>query len=570
MTRGAFAFVLHFHIPYVLSHGRWPHGSDWLCEAAAESYLPIIRLLQTLLDEGRHPHLTIDLSPILCEQLASAEFKSEFKIYLDQRMSAAEHDLIEFNADKQSTLARTASFWIDFYRQASTHFQQLNEDILGGFRKLKEAGAVEILTCGATHGYFPLLSRDGTIRAQVSEAKANYVKYFGEEPKGIWLPECGYRPAGAWSPPGIFARGHDPIRREGIDDILAEQKLGFFIAAGIDDQVNSSFDLHVRTDNRPAFPSYAARIAANSFGGASGLSPRDLFKLRSDEHPPVNFFVRDPDTGFIVWSGEYGYPGDGNYLEFHKRRFPSGHRYWAVTSAKSDLGLKTEYFPSRAQEKAGEHARHFVDTVIKALDAHRRSTGRDGIVVSPFDAELFGHWWFEGPEFLEQVLRLIEENGSIQLTSLADYITSHPSAKEASLPEGSWGMGGNHYVWFNEQTAWMWPIIYAAEEKMHQLAVRWRNSPDGHSRFAEDALKQGARELMLLCASDWEFLITTNSARDYAERRFNGHARTFARLANLVARLLDGQESGESDVKLLTDTRKQDGVFEEIRIEWFG
>jgi 1,4-alpha-glucan branching enzyme len=541
-----------------------------LCEAAAESYLPILNILEHFQDNGKGPHLTLDFSPILCEQLASQEFKSEFKIYLDQRMSAAEHDLLQFTADRQSALTRTASFWIDFYRQTSEQFSRLNEDIVGAFRKLQEAGVVEILTCGATHGYFPLLSRDATIRAQVEEAKANYRKFFGRPPEGIWLPECGYRPSGSWHPPSSLGRTHEPYRRKGVDDILAESDLSFFIAAGVDRRAGGSSALPFRTSNRPAFPSYTARTAGAGFDSSSGVSPRDLFQLNSSEHEPVKFFVRDPETGFIVWSGEYGYPGDGNYLEFHKRRFPSGHRYWAVTSPKSDLGLKTEYFRDRALEKTEEHARHFVNTVIQALRTHQSSTHRDGIVVSPFDAELFGHWWFEGPEFLAHVLRLIDESKEVEMTSLSSFISQHRSAQAASLEEGSWGMGGGHYVWFNDQTAWTWPIIYAAEEKMHRLARLWQEQTDHRAPLVEEAIKQTARELMLMVASDWQFLITTNSARDYAEKRFNGHARSFARLADLSERLLKEEEPEAADRKLLADSCSQDNVFEEIQIDWFA
>ena len=551
MTRGYFAFVLHCHIPYVLSHGRWPHGSDWLCEAAAETYLPILKLVESLRDEVPRPLLTLDFSPILCEQLASAQFKQEFKIYLDQRMSAAEHDLLEFAAEKQSVMSRTAAFWMDFYQRAKDQLASLGDDILAGFRRLQDEGAVEILTCGATHGYFPLLSRDETIRAQIRLAVANYRKHFGRPPKGIWLPECGYRPAGNWLAAVPMTYQAKPRFRVGVDDLVAESGLDFFIAAGVDDTPDASAAMFLKTANRPQ-SAYVQQPGGSRYEYSSGSSPRNVFVLQSKHHTgsSVKFFVRDPETGLIVWSGEHGYPGDANYLEFHKRRFPSGHRYWAVTSPKSDLGDKTEYFRNRALEKTEEHAVHFVNTIAGVLNRHR-------------------HWWFEGPEFLAHVLRKIKDSEGIEITGLSDFAASQESVKPADLLEGSWGMGGNHYVWMNEQTAWTWPIIYAAEEKMLTLMKAWRAHPDRQAPEIEAVLKQAARELLLLTASDWQFLITTNSARDYAERRFRGHARDFSRLAELVGRMQDGTAVDDADRLFLTQCLQRDGVFEEISLDWF-
>ena len=96
MSKGHFAFVLHSHLPYVLSHGRWPHGTDWLNEAAAETYLPILRILEELITEGYQPKLTIGFSPVLCEQLSDNSFKEEFVGYLNQKIKAAQHDSEEF------------------------------------------------------------------------------------------------------------------------------------------------------------------------------------------------------------------------------------------------------------------------------------------------------------------------------------------------------------------------------------------------------------------------------------------------------------------------------------------
>ncbi len=194
MTKGYFAFVLHSHLPYVISHGRWPHGTDWLCEAAAETYIPLVRVMNELIGEGYRPKLTIGMSPVLCEQLADNSFKEEFIVYLNQKIKAAERDAEEFHKYGQQNMLKTAHLWERFYRLTLEHFNNMGQDVIYEFRKLQDAGVLEIMTCGATHGYYPLLSRDESLQAQTKMAVKNYQRHFGRPPRGIWLPECAYRP----------------------------------------------------------------------------------------------------------------------------------------------------------------------------------------------------------------------------------------------------------------------------------------------------------------------------------------------------------------------------------------
>lgn len=278
-------------------------------------------------------------------------------------------------------------------------------------------------------------------------------------------------------------------------------------------------------------------------------------------------FTRNPETSIQVWSGEHGYPGDGWYLDFHKKHFPGGHRYWRVTSAKSDLAEKKEYEPHRAAERVPENAGHFKQLVKDILAAHNQATGEVGLLCAPFDAELFGHWWFEGPEWIYLVLKWMNEDPEMSPVTCAEYLEAHPPHTVVALPEGSWGQGGFHWIWLNEWTTWIWRDIYAAEDEMPRLAELALRSGDAHlSRI----VSQAARELLLLEASDWPFLISTWTARDYAERRAALHHEAFSRLADMARRRERGESLAPDEEQFLADCEARDSVFPDIDPAWWA
>ncbi len=576
---GSFTFVLHAHLPYVIAHGRWPHGMDWLNEAAAETYLPLARMLDRLLAEGRQPRLTLGLTPVLTEMLGDDAFKVEFEAYLDQKIEAAQADQGEFARIGEAAMRQLAARWEAWYRDVRRDFTETyGRDLVGAFRRLQDRGAVEIITCGATHGYFPLLSEDTSIQAQVKQAVAAYRRHFGRPPRGIWLPECGYRPRYHWKNP-LEGEGGQPRLRKGVDEFLAENGLEYFFV-----------DSHLLKGGR-AIGIYLDRFEALQRLWGQYLkergeavrpevprSPYDLYLVASKpEMRPVAVFTRDPKTGLQVWSGQHGYPGDGNYLDFHKKRFPGGLRYWRVTDAKADLADKQPYEPEAAAERVAPQAAHFCDLVRSTLREHRAATGRSGILTAPFDAELFGHWWFEGPAWLEAVLRRIEDDPELTLTTAGAYLDRHRPVDVVALPEGSWGEGGHHWIWLNADTAWTWKHVYEAERELPALL-----QAAGPARLSGDAtltrvLRQAARELLLLQASDWQFLISTFSARDYAELRVARHAEDFRRLAAVARRLIDrppGPGAAASrltpeEASLLETLEARDRLFPDLDLSWW-
>jgi 1,4-alpha-glucan branching enzyme len=299
-------------------------------------------------------------------------------------------------------------------------------------------------------------------------------------------------------------------------------------------------------------------------------TPREVYLVGSGpvkDRGPVAVFTRDPQTGLQVWSGQWGYPGDGWYLDFHKKHYPGGHRYWRVTSAGSDLAEKEEYQPEKAAGRIPDNADHFVELVRTILREHHHTTGRKGILCAPFDAELFGHWWFEGVQWLGQVLSRLDRDPELELTTCGRHLDEASPVEVISLPEGSWGQGGYHYIWLNEWTQWTWRHIYEDEAR---LAALLNEFGQGTDEKLTDILLQLARELLLLEASDWQFLISTWSARDYAELRLAEHHQAFQRLAAMAEQYGRGQWVDPGEWNFLGECQKRDKLFPNLRLEWFA
>ena len=550
---GHVVLVLHTHLPWVLGHGRWPHGEDWLLEAAAECYLPILRVMDRIVSEGGSPRITIGLTPVLCEMLASPRFQEDFVAYLDSRKELAERDREEFEAMGNPNAARLAGSWAAFYQTTRRDFvETYRRDLVGAFRRLQGEGHVEMITSAATHGYLPLIGRDESVDAQIRAGIASYRRHFRRAPRGIWLPECAYRPGYRWSRPVGPPRSWD---RPGLEEVLARNGLRYFFV-----------DTHLVAGGTP-LGTYGERFEEHEPSKprpATGVSPNEAHALVSRGKKRVAVLARDPRSSVQVWSADYGYPGDGAYLEFHRKKGAGGLRYWRVTSRALALDDKLPYDPKAAEDRARAHADHFLGTVRETLRAHRAATGRTGVIVAPFDTELFGHWWFEGPRFLEYVLRGLA--GDIEAATASEYLLRHPPSSVIALPEGSWGQGGNHWVWLNDDTRWVWEAVYRAEDTFLDLV---REARRGRRAEVRRVLQQIARELLLLESSDWPFLITTVSARDYAEARVKIHLETFDRLVAVARKAMAGPLPPEDEAGL-REVEARDSLFPDIDLAWWS
>jgi 1,4-alpha-glucan branching enzyme len=282
--------------------------------------------------------------------------------------------------------------------------------------------------------------------------------------------------------------------------------------------------------------------------------------------------IRDPEICQQVWSGFVGYPADGTYLEFHKKHGERrGLRYWKVTHSQSDLGAKDLYYPDDVPGKIHEHARHFCDQVRWRLQDHFHRTGRHGVVVACFDAELFGHWWFEGPRFLRDVLLTLNADPEVDLCTTEEYLERHPPEQEVHLLEGSWGEGGGHRVWTHEKVNWMWEVEYRREAMFGKLTYHlpWRRNA-----VLSSLLKDAGRELLLLQASDWPFVISRGQATDYGIKRFMQHVSRFDLLADLAEQVMNDPDHlnklTEVEALELKDAQVHDVIFPEIDLDWWS
>ena len=555
---GAFTFVLHSHLPYARQAGFWPHGEEWVHEAIAETYIPLLNALTDLAEEGVQYRITIGITPILAEQLADELIKDHFVQFASDRIEWSAADIQRFESAGDQALANLARFSNNWYtNNLRSYTERYNRDILGGFKKLQDRGLVEIATSAATHGYLPLLSRDSSIWGQLQTGVTSYKRHFGRAPKAIWLPECAYRPAFEEEENGKW------VHRPGLESFLAAQNLEVFFS-----------ETHTVEGGAPV--GKAAGEAIGAYGEVSrrysvDLTAADIAQPGTtylgywvgDAPGKVAVLGRNNRTSQQVWSGTFGYPGDSWYREFHRKDGVSGMQYWRIGGPGVDLGEKPVYEPDRAAERVADHARHFVGMVEDLLQRFNEDSGKYGIIASNYDTELFGHWWFEGVDWIKQVLRGLAASEHADLTTASRYIEQHAPERVLALPESSWGMGGNHFTWMNVDTRWMWGPINEAEQEMEALVDAQPNATGDQLRV----LNQAARELLLLESSDWPFLVTTGQAKEYAEKRFTEHTDRFHWLAGIAKRngALTAAERQE-----LEEMEERDNPFPQIDYRQFA
>jgi 1,4-alpha-glucan branching enzyme len=522
MPVGFWCPVLHAHLPFV-RHPEYPEflEEDWLFEALTETYVPLVRVLDGLLRDGADYRLTMTLSPTLISMMQDPLLVHRYHRYVDRLVDLSGRE-IERTHRVDSRLEGLARFYHDEYKEIRSIFrEEYGSDLVRAFRKHRDAGKLEILTCGATHGFLPLMdSVPQAVRAQIQVAVAHYRNVLGQDPAGIWLPECGYMP------------GHEVYLKE------TSLRYSFLEAHGIED-----------AHPRPTHGVYAPIV-----------SPGDIV-----------FLGRDRESSRQVWSAESGYPGDYEYREFYKDvgwelpldylkdflpdglRKNLGIKYHRVTG-KVGLGEKALYDHQRGREKAAVHAGHFLENRQRQVEALSRGMQEPPIVVSPYDAELFGHWWYEGPTFLDFLFRKMHfDQDVIRGITVPEYLEAHPECEVAQPPLSTWGAKGYAEVWLNPGNDWIYPHLEVAAERMVELARRFWEPND----FERRALNQAARELLLAQASDWAFIMKTGTTVEYAKKRTRDHIARFTYLHRTLT------EGGLED-PILREFEERDNIFPAI------
>jgi 1,4-alpha-glucan branching enzyme len=535
---GAFCLVLHGHMPYVLRHGSWPHGESWLFEAAIGVYLPLLDVLERLAARNRRFSIALGLTPILMEQLRDPRFVEGFTGYIAARLQRASHD------QKDPDLRELAVFWERRYLRLQKIWDGSGKDIVGSFAAHARAGRMEILGSYAAHAYGPLLHSDQTIEQQLRLGLDMAESQLGWRPTGMWLPECAFRPEQHCQ--DAFSGGAERFRL-GIDRIVESEGIThFFVESTLFEGVRSEGVLHGGHFHKVG---WEARESQPEWMWGSVMEPHWVSTV--GRFSSVAAFARHPSICSQVWSADHGYPGDGRYLEFHKMNGGSGLKYWRVTDRSHGLGAKKLYSPEIARSVCTGHASHWCDLIRQHLVEYR-TLSRPATLTACFDAELFGHWWFEGPDFLFDVLDELSLDPDIEVCAPKERLQSAPPDKWVWLPEGSWGAEGDHRVWLNEGTHWMWETMHRCEQRFHSLAGRIERA----GGRAEELLPRLKWALSLLLASDWIFVLSTGGAVDYGYKRFCLCWHRFDSLADMAEGILGGsplsplQEASLNEIKV--------------------
>jgi 1,4-alpha-glucan branching enzyme len=521
VSTGYLTLVLHAHLPYV----RHPEHADhleerWLHEAVISTYLPLIEIFNGLMADGVVPRVTLSLSPTLAGMLRDDLLRQRTGAALDRldRLAVVERKRLAGN----SVYAPLVEFYAERYGRLHALYDRLGGDLVGAFADLEARGAIELITVGATHGFQPTIREPNARRAQLEQAVKEHIRHLGRHPRGIWLPECGYVPE--------------------VAPILADLGLRYFFV-----------DTHALALARPEPP----------YGGFAPVFTSS----------GVAAFARDPESSQQVWSADEGYPGDPAYRDFYRDagfdapldliqpfihadgiRVHTGFKYHRVTG-KVDLAHKAPYQPEVARERAAQHAANFLHNRQQQIAWHARRMDHPPQVVAPYDAELYGHWWFEGPMFLDLLLRKAWfDQDLVETITPSAYLARHPVHAVAELPPSSWGAGGFSGVWVADENDWIYRHQHRAEARMVELARRHA----GEDReLVRRALNQAARELMLLQSSDWAFIMKNQTAVGYAVARVKAHLARFSRLAREI-------DSGQIDAGWLSDLESRDNLFPDL------
>ena len=500
MTKGYLMLVLHAHLPFV----RHPEYDDcleerWLFEAITETYIPLLTHFERMAEEGVRFRVTMSMTPPLVSMLSDPLLQERYLRHINLLIELAEKEIDRTRFMPE--LNRTAHMYMRKFKHCRSEFEDKHKkNLVQAFRKLQDAGFLEIMTCGATHGFLPLLSpHPEAVRAQIGVAVDHYKRNFGRAPKGIWNGECGYYP--------------------GLDEHLKDFGIRYFYV-----------DTHgiLFADKQPKYGIFAPLYCPSG----------------------VAAFGRDAESSKSVWSSKEGYPGDFNYREFYRDvgfdldfdyvkpyihdsgvRIFTGMKYYSITAP--GLEDKEPYNEQAALEKAAEHAGNFMFNREKQIDYLSELMDRPPLVVSPYDAELFGHWWYEGPEFLNFLLRKIHyDQDTIKTITPSEYLQGFPKNQVASPSFSSWGYKGYCEFWLEGSNDWIYRHLHKAAERMIELA----NENPQSEGLRRRALKQAARELLLAQSSDWAFIMKTQTMVEYAVERTTRHLRNFNEIYEQIKR----------------------------------
>lgn len=523
--QGYLSLILHAHLPFVRhpEHEKFLEET-WLFEAITETYVPLLQMMDRWQRDGMETRLTLTLTPTLCAMLLDPLLQARYVRHLDGLIELAEKETHRTHWDK--ALNPLAQLYHRRFTEIRKFYFACDKNLVAAFAKFQEAGRLEIITSAATHALLPLLANHPpSLRAQILVARDHYRSCFGRDPRGIWLPECAYV--------------------DGVEKVLQEANIRWFIT-----------DTHgiLHANPKPRYGVFAPIFTPNGIAA----------------------FGRDLDSAKQVWSKHEGYPGDANYREFYRdigfdldldyvkphlpapeQRGFTGIKYFRITGSSPE---KQAYHRVVALQTAAGHAQHFLEARRAQIERLASIMDRPPLVLSPYDAELFGHWWYEGPEFLDYFVRKSYYDQNVfSFITPAEYLKEFPSHQIAKPAASSWGEEGYWRVWLNETNEWIYPHLHVAQERMTKLA---RAFPEANP-LQKRALQQAARELLLAQSSDWPFILRTGTSPDYARKRVKDH------LFRFIA-LHDQLTNGKLDEAWLSQIEARDNLFAEVNYRYWA
>ncbi len=494
--------VLHSHLPFV-KHPEFENFLEewWLFEAINETYIPLLMVFKKLEDENVNFRLTVSLTPTLMEMLSDTHLMEKYKRHLNRLIELGKKELVRTRTNYDEY--KVAEFYNERMAGIKEFFYGfLNEDILSGYRYFQRTGSLEIITSAATHGFLPFIKNKEFVKLQLNVGKQIYKKHLGVEPKGIWLPECAYF--------------------RGLTKLLRKENLGFFFVE------NHAIDKDVA------------------------------------EKDGVYAFKRDKESAKVVWSSKEGYPGDVNYRDFYrdlgydmplyyikdylpdKIRTFTGFKYYKITGSTD---YKELYNPEAAHLKSKEHAYNFHFNLAKSLD-YRKNRGSN-LITSFYDAELFGHWWFEGVDFLYHLFKVFDRYKTIEPVTPTEYLERFPNQTKEEPKASSWGDKGYYDVWLNGSNSWIYNHLHHEEERLKKM--------NKGEKLDREIISLMITELLLAQSSDWAFLITTKDNKQYAEMRGKEHISNFNKLSDML-------KTGLIEKEFIDRLKAKDSLFKGVEL----
>jgi len=513
--------VLHAHIPFINNDNNSQLEENWFFEAVAESYIPIIKMLENLINDGIKPSIAISISPTLGAMLENDNMEKKLRRYIESRQKLCEQELANCRDEK---ILKIIKMYQQLYDQAAEIVVKYSGDLITPLKNFQHNGYIEILTTSATHSVLPLYGRQEFLNAQSMVSFEDYCDRFNKNPTGFWLPECAYE-----------ERVNLSLKSSGFKYFIVDQ--------GAIENI----------DNNP----YIAYATSKD----------------------IKYFVRDFKSSMDVWSARYGYPSNGVYREFYRDigyerdleylypytntnyRVPTGLKYYKITDRATELGRKELYDYDEAFIQAGKDAGDFLNKTVERAKSISKNNNERNVIVNCYDAELFGHWWFEGPEFLEQVIRKIRyERYPLQTITPREYLEMSDNFKTMDPEISSWGENGYFDPWLNEKNDFIYTVLHELIVKMVKIANRFKNQDINN--ITNRTLNQIAREILLASSSDWAFLIYTGSHSEYAKKRFYSHVSNAEKLMGFL-------NEKNIDEAFLTKVEKENYIFSRIDFRVF-